>query len=296
MEAVAFRAEVGHLPVAFRIQQQAFRLKVLAAHQKFPSTALCIFQHPHRLPGRCGRISLHHTQRFLHMQFPMVSVFIRTFIIVQTVGQVGTFLNLCDQHAGADGMHRARFNVKHVVLLDRHVVQIVGNRALLQCLPHRFFADILVKPIYHFGLRFGGKHVPQFRLAQAVFMGQGIGVIRMHLHRKVLLCVNELQQDWQLRPAPCGLQGMGPQIFRVRLQHFSQKFSCLRSGCHHTGTVRMGGALPGLRQGTHFYFFAKIVMQSAAAPQVIFRRRLQQKRNSSVHVQCFAFLNILLFY
>ena len=46
----------------------------------------------------------------LIMQIPLFSVFVYTPIIIQTVCQIGTFLYLRHNNAGADSMYRACFH------------------------------------------------------------------------------------------------------------------------------------------------------------------------------------------
>ena len=53
----------------------------------------------------------------------------------------------------------------------------------------------------HFGIWRGVQDHPHFGFAQLVaFVGQGIVVFRMDLHRKRPLCIQQLDEQWKLTP------------------------------------------------------------------------------------------------
>ena len=88
-------------------------------------------------------------------------------------------------------------------------------------------------------------HIPHFRLAPLpVFMGGSIFVRGMHLHRLILLGIDELNRDGQFAAACVP----GTQIFRVRPQNLRKRKPILFSAHYKGWLIRVGSALPGIRQ------------------------------------------------
>ena len=72
-------------------------------------------------------------------------------------------------------------------------------------------------------------------------MLQSISVVRVYLHGQVLLRVDELDEDRQLRPAAHGMERVGAEPFRMAREHTAQGLPA-----HKGLPVRVGAALPGL--------------------------------------------------
>ena len=119
------------------------------------------------------------------------------------------------------------------------------------------------------------QNIPHLRFPQlAVLVGLGIDVVRVHLDRQIFPGIDELHQNGQ-----AGFPGVaGAQVFRVSPKNFRQALALKFSAECETGAVRMGGTLPGLRQRVHIDGFFKIVIQPAAAPEVILAGGAEQNR------------------
>ena len=121
------------------------------------------------------------------MQLPLFAVFVQAVIIKQAVSEVGAFLYLRDQGSGADCVDLSRLDKKYVVLFDVYLLQIFFHRSQQDAFFESFPVYALPEAVHDPGVFRRIQHIPHFRFAQrAVFMLKRVGVVRMHLYRKVL--------------------------------------------------------------------------------------------------------------
>ena len=214
----------------------------------------------------------------------MSAVLVHPVVIVHPVRQIGTFLDLRDQSARSDGVHRPCLDIKDVVLFYGNFLKIFFHRPLLQTLPKRFLIYVMIKTVYEPGVLRSVHHIPHLCLPQrTVLMLTGIIIVRVHLHRQILPGVDKLDQDRQFSVR----MRMGAQIFRMLLQHLCQKLSRMFPAGRQAGTVRMRGAFPCLRQRFQIDPFREIIIEPAAAPQIVLPGRFQQKRTIILPVRIF---------
>ena len=118
-------------------------------------------------------------------------------------------------------------------------IQQLGECAVLDGAFILLMRDIALEAYIKPRARLGRHHVPRLGLTVAVFMSKGIGIRGMHLYRKVLRRINELDEHGKtvkargIRPPRLAGKDLGerPAVRDVR------------------GTVRMEGKLPALRHG-----------------------------------------------
>jgi len=109
---------VVHLLPPLGVDDHPVHLKILAAGQQLRGNALPVFQHPKGLLRLCAALQVRHIQRLVDVQLPLFAVLAHTVIIVQAVGQVGVFLNLCHQRTRTDGMDCPGLNKEQIILVD----------------------------------------------------------------------------------------------------------------------------------------------------------------------------------
>lgn len=85
--------EAYQITAAFRINQHTFNLKVFTAADKFRCASGHIFQNADLLLWGSAPFRIYNIHRFIDMQRSQIAVFIRTVIIIHTVGEIGTLLN-----------------------------------------------------------------------------------------------------------------------------------------------------------------------------------------------------------
>ena len=90
----------------------------------------------------------------------------------------------------------------------------------------------------------------------------------MHLYRQVLFGINEFDQQRELT-----VKMAGAQIFRMIGQDLGQGLTFKFPAGHHTGTVRVGGTFPGFSQRFQIDPLGKLIVETGAAPQIIFSSR-----------------------
>ena len=207
------------------------------------------------------------------MKFPFFAVFAHTIIIVETIGEVGILLNLSNQGTRTDGVNRTCFNKEQVVLLDGNALEITQQSAVCDGLPDFGLGAIMFQAVDQVGVLGGIQHIPHLALAVlAIFVLHGVGVIGMYLHRQVLFGIDELDQQGKLTVGMASAQ-----IFWMLSQNLGQGLTCKFPTGHHTGTVRMGGTLPGFSQRVKIDSLGKLVVEASAAPQIVFGGGFQQE-------------------
>ena len=86
-----------------------------------------------------------HIQRLFHMQGSGLAVGTDAAVVVNAVGHVGVLLYLGHHDALADGMQRARRDIKTIPLVHRHGVQNLRQGVVFDALGKFLFADLMVK-------------------------------------------------------------------------------------------------------------------------------------------------------
>ena len=119
------------------------------------------------------------------------------------------------------------------------------------------------------------NNIPHFGLAVLMLVFQRVLVGGVYLNGQIVLCVNELCQDWELFK----LLAVGAKAAGVR-----DNILCQRGAVGQvTGSVRMAGQHPRLRQRVKIALDAEIGAQAAAAPQIILAARGQFQNCHTIH-------------
>ena len=129
------------------------------------------------------------------MQFATFAVLVHPVPVEYAVGDVRSLLDFGDQDTFADCMDRTRRNKIGVIGFDRHACEDVGQCAVGYVAQVLLFGDRAVEPEAQFGVFFAVDYVPHFGFAVRVMAFQCKFVVRMHLDRKRVLCVDQLDQQ-----------------------------------------------------------------------------------------------------
>ena len=181
-------------------------------------------------------------------------------------------------------MYGSGRNEENIVLSDRHPLQMLLESSVLRSLPHSFPVHIMREAVDK--LRAGSRvdDIPHLALPElSVFMLPCVCVVRMHLHREIGGCVNELDENRQLpffhrlRHAFGRMRAEHP---RILLQQLMECFA--RILCKERESVRVRRALPGFRKGRQRDILGKIIPKPSSSPQVILSCREERNRSSSI--------------
>lgn len=123
-----------------------------------------------------------------------VAVGIFTAIIINPIRDVACFLNLSDQNTRADGVYSTRRYVVKLSLFSLETRKILKSRALGSTSEERVGRSFAREPGIDHSAGLGVNHVPHLSLASRAVASQSHLVVRMHLHRKVVASVNELDE------------------------------------------------------------------------------------------------------
>ena len=171
-------------------------------------------------------------------------------------------------------MNGARLHKKHIVRLNRHPLQIPGKGAVPGRPPDRFGIQIPAQSIDQGGIPGRVQHIPHFRFAPlTLFPGEGIGIRGMDLDGQVLFGVDELYQNGQ----PTVFFRVGAQKIGILAQHIPQTLPGVCPAGNHRGSIRVGGALPGLRKRAKGQVLREIRFQPVPAPEIILPGRGQEE-------------------
>ena len=211
------------------------------------------------------------------MQRTLLTVLVHPVIVIQPIGQVAAFLNLRDQRSRADGVNGARLDKKDVIFRHRDGLQIGFHGAVFNTSSQNLRGNIPAQAVNQLRALCRIQHIPHLRLAPLpIFVDCGICVRGMHLHRQILFRVDELDKNGQI---PSAVR-MGTKKFRVRFQNIrkAQRVEFTPHGVARA--VRVGRALPGLRQRLQSDALSEFVVDSAAAPEIVLPRGTQENRFS----------------
>ena len=120
----------------------------------------------------------------------------------------------------------------------------------------------MIKTIHKFCIFSRIQNIPHFCFAKEFpLLVSCIFIIRVHLHRKILLRINKLDQN---RKFTCLKIRITPRMFSDKFRKTSQKFCKFHSlkltTCNNTWSIRMCRAFPCLRQRLHINIFRKIII------------------------------------
>ena len=134
------------------------------------------------------------------MKLPRFAVAVDAVPIEESVRRVAGLLNLGDQEAGAERVHRARFEKDAIADLRLELMEAIVAGAGGELAFERAAVDARSQARIDFAPRFRGQHDPGFRLAEVGRRKhRALSVVRVHLHRERELGVEEFQQQRELR-------------------------------------------------------------------------------------------------
>ena len=179
-------------------------------------------------------------------------------------------------------------NEENIILSDRYPLQMLLKSSVLRSLPHSVPVHVMGEAIDK--LRAGSRvdDVPHLALPElSVFMLPCVCVVRMHLHREIGGCVNELDENRQL----AFFHRLRHAFGRMRAEHprilLQQLMECfVRILCKERESVRVRRALPGFRKGRQRDILGKIIPKPSSSPQVILS--CGEERNRSLEFSGFS--------
>ena len=110
-------------------------------------------------------------------------------------------MDLGKQDAAADGVKQSRRDVEDVARLGRDGVEDLGKASLTKGSFKLGCRNPLLHPPNDRGTRLGVKDDPDLGFAVRHPKGFGVGIARMHLHRELIPCVDQLDQKREIGEA-----------------------------------------------------------------------------------------------
>jgi hypothetical protein len=209
------------------------------------------------------------------VQLPLVAGFIGSVPIVNPVGRVAILLDFRNQQPIQYGVDCPAGNIYKIAGLHHHLFEELRNPAFLDCLYKFTFPDIF-QSVNQFRIPGGADDIPHLILATSAIQS-GIGVVRMHLHGKPFIGVDELIK-----------QGKSIAIFFINLgaqnlilkpaNQFQQCFPLEFSVFNHAHAVFPAAEFPAFAYFLFCYFSLEICAYLISAPQHFFIYRLEFQR------------------
>ncbi len=119
----------------------------------------------------------------------------RATVVVQPVGDVGGLLRFQQNDTGTDGVNGASVDEDHVAFLDRNLLDHGFQRVIGDGLPHGLHATARLEPERHGRAWLGIEDIPAFRFATRLSDLLGERVVRVYLHRKLVVREQYLYQQ-----------------------------------------------------------------------------------------------------
>ena len=134
----------------------------------------------------------------LCMEFTVIAVLILTLEIVDTIGYVGSLLDLSNKTACTNSMDTTCRDKEDIAFADFVTSQCVGNRVVLHHLLILFGSDLLFQAVIELGTGCRFQSIPHLCLATTLTLTMGNLVCRMHLDGEILTGIDELDQQREL--------------------------------------------------------------------------------------------------
>src|SRR5690554_2092339 len=93
-------------------------------------------------------------------------------------------------------MDSAAWKVEEISGFDFNIPQQLIPIAIMYLL-FQFFLGLCMVSVNDFGTWFGGQDIPTFRFSEFSFMSQSIFIIRVDLHRQIIMGVDDFGQQWK---------------------------------------------------------------------------------------------------
>ena len=194
-----------------------------------------------------------------NVQVTLASVLADPAVVIDTVGDIGILLNLCDQDAFSDRMKRTGLNKQCIAFMYFDRIQHFQQRIRTDALGELFFGDLLPEPVVQIRTRFRIQHIPHLRFPVLSFVLQGIAVRRMHLNAEIVFRIDELRQDGEFAESAAVCAEYFHAVF------INELFQCsagMQSFRNDRRSVRMTGQFPCLRQNVSVVFHIVFVFQT----------------------------------
>ena len=189
-------------------------------------------------------------------------------VVVQAIRRVRGLLRFQNHRPGVQRVHRACFDIDHVAGCNRLLLQQIFKGDVAQRILNHRFGCTRLQPQCNRRVLLRFQHIPAFGLrASAASQHRGLRIVRMNLHRKLVLREKNLDQQRKLVM-------LFPQQRRPMLErHLRKPLSGMRSRFHH---ARLSGH-PGLANGRGQF---RVVpgLQALPAPYPLHQFNAQAKR------------------
>ena len=191
------------------------------------------------------------------MKRSLISVFIHTVVIIQSVGNVGTLLHLRKQSPFTDTVNRSGLYKVNLILLNRNSAKKIRQRFVPDGFFHFFPACISRKAIDYFAAGCRVENIPHFRFTQrSVLICRSICIVRMNLNGKVILCIDQFDQNRKFT----AVIRIASKHLGIFFQYFRKSFPPENSTSDQGHACRVRRTFPGFRKGRHVDSFGKVII------------------------------------
>ena len=129
------------------------------------------------------------------MKLAGLSVGSYSAVIIDPVGGVGVLLNLRNQNSFANGVQSSRRNEKHISLMNRYLIENLQQGVVLNPFLKLRLTDLFLKAIVQISAWLAVYDIPHLGFSIFTFHPQSKFIIWVNLNRKVVLSVDQLDQN-----------------------------------------------------------------------------------------------------
>ncbi len=210
------------------------------------------------------------------MQVAQLAVRSAPRIVVDAVRRIGILLDLREEDAAPDGMERARRNHDGIARLHLDAAHDVQEHVLLDAAAALLSRDLLLETVDDLRPRLSIEDVPHLHLAVLALVLEGVAVVGMHLHREIVVRVDELDQKREIRIARTvrAERSVRPFARDVRFQRQTR----IRAVLDDALILLVARKLPALRDLRERRLSAVLRLEARAAPEVVLERRSKLHR------------------
>ena len=148
--------------------------------------------------GASGFFQLSHLKSLFYMQLTKIAILIPASIVVYAVGGICILLDLYHHNASTYGMKSTRRYIKAITLMYLHHIADLHKSIILYALTEFLLAYLAFKSIHQGSPRLAFSNVPELILRRLISVLASEKSIRVHLERQILICIQNLDQQWEL--------------------------------------------------------------------------------------------------
>ena len=167
--------------------------------------------------------------------------------VIKPECHVGRFLDFSNQKSAVSSVHSTWSNIDYIAFFRFYHIQKFLSRAVLASVIELLRRNLTLESAIHLRPRLGIHDIPYLCLTERIISLYRHLIVRMHLHRQLVIYIKELDQKRKLTAIPL-VHVLTHNSFEISLHKFTHGISCKPSVRNHRILRAHISKLPALTQ------------------------------------------------